>query len=170
MPDPPLGFVAVGHEKLFVRGADPFPCHHTFDRRYAGLLKFDIPSPIVRAVLRPVESRPQVRTNPRIRPSSECAVTIARAAEIWNPVKSSMPRTLPLFPRSLATDTIRLGTLTPDQTHPGIDVTSIAQEWQDGLSPNLGFVIKSNATFTREQSSLCLHHVAFEVEVEFEED
>lgn len=172
--DAPEGFVAVGHEKIFVPGADPWPCHHTTDHRYHGLLRFDIPRdahPIVRAVLRPVESIAQPsrgRIAGRVMP--ECLVTVARSAEVWSEGTSSgrLPRTTPLFPGSFATDTLRIGALSPeDDTHPGLDVTRVAQEWQNGTAPNLGFVLSSNARFASDQASTCLHHVAFEVEVEF---
>jgi hypothetical protein len=173
LPAAPTGFVQVGHEKFFIPGADPFPCHHTTDHRYAGLLKFDIPPSaprILRAVLRPVESS-SVGGRFGSRPAAECVVTVARAAEIWETEASPrFPRTTPLFPGSFATDTIRLGTIAPDGAlHPGLDVTSVAQDWQEGRAPNLGFVITSNAAFTREQRSSCVHNVVFAAEVEFED-
>ncbi len=171
----PEGFLQVGHEKFFVRGADPWPCHHTTEHRYNGLLRFDIPrdaNRIVRAVLRPVEARRRAARPSAGPTASECLVRVARAAEVWSSglADGSSPRTTPLFPGSFAADTLRIGALSASAPpHPGLDVTRVAQEWQDGSAPNLGFVVSSIASFTRDQSGTCLHDVAFEVEVEFEE-
>jgi len=177
-PAAPAGFLNVGYENLFTRGADPFPCHHWAEHRYAGLLRFDIPRDahrILRAVLRPVESIPQApRSRIGGRARSECLLTVSRAAEIWNPGVTSLGartlRTTPLFPGSLATNTLRIGALAEGASHPGLDVTQVAQEWQDGTSPNLGFVIASTARFERDRPETCLHQVAFEVEVEFDDE
>lgn len=174
----PAGFLNVGYESLVTRGADPFPCHHWASHRYAGLLKFDIPRDahrILRAVLKPVESIPLLpRSRIGGRAASECSFSVARAAEIWDAGVTSLGtrtlRTTPLFPGSFASDTLRIGPLSADETHPGIDVTSVAQEWQDGLSPNLGFVISPTARLTQDRAETCLHQVAFEVEVDFEDE
>jgi hypothetical protein len=122
------GRVLVGHEKWFLPGADPFPCHHSVFHRYAAMLVFDIPREprILRFVLHPVNSFLVVRRG-RSSGNPECTVTISIAQEVLF-TGNRMPRTVPLFPGSFATDTIRIGAMSFfDRPHPGIDVTSVAQ-------------------------------------------
>jgi hypothetical protein len=163
------GSALVGHEKLMLPGADPFPCHTSFFHSYAAMIQFDIPPEprIVRFVLRQVGANPVFRPLPkarRARRAEECTFTVTRSLEVPRSLEE-MPSTAPLFSDSSAANTIRIGAMTFGK----LDVTSIAQAWQNGTLPNLGFVVSQNRRFADDSSFICLHDVQFGAEIEFAE-
>ena len=163
------GSVLVGHEKLMLPGADPFPCHTSFLHKYAAMIRFDIPREprILRFVLHQVDANPVFRSLPkarRARRPEECTFTVTRSLEMPRAMQR-MPDTAPLFSDASATSTIRIGVMTFGK----IDVTSVAQAWQNDTLLNLGFVVSQNLSFADDSSFICLHDVQFGAEIEFEE-
>lgn len=163
------GAVIAGYSKAFWPGADPLPCHHTVEHRYASMIRFDIPPvpPIQRFILRPVSSRAVGLLSGR--PTTECTLNVSLSQEGIFTASGRLPRTAPLFPGSFATDSIRIGPLTAsDPPHPGIDLTSIAQQWQIGTLPNFGLVVSYPYPFPIDANALCLYFVTFAATVDFD--
>lgn len=162
----PALFAAVGYDKIFLPGAQPFPCGRSVDHRYAALLEFDVRGdPITRAILRPVELRP-VTPAPRGRPLLSCEVTVSLAQEVWREGRgTTIPRRTEITP---GTETrLTLGPVLADgAVYAGVDVTTIAQEWRDGSKPNLGFVLSFEDPLHSGDHQSCLYYVRMELQLE----